>query len=71
MFKENNNKCEWEDYDSEEEMEKNKKYKKGKENEENKNVKINDMFKEDNNNKKKYTIRSFYEKNDIDFVVDL
>ena len=71
MFKENNNKCEWEDYDSEEEMEKNKKYKKGKENEENKNVKINDMFKEDNNNKKKNTIRSFYEKNDIDFVVDL
>ena len=52
-------------------MEKNKKYKKGKENEENKNVKINDMFKEDNNNKKKNTIRSFYEKNDIDFVVDL
>ena len=30
MFKENNNKCEWEDYDSEEENEKNKKYKKNK-----------------------------------------
>ena len=71
MFKENNNKCEWEDYDSEEENEKYKKNKKDKkENDENKNFKIDNMI-EIKENKKKNTIRSFYEKNDIDFVVDL
>ena len=45
IFKENNNKCEWEDYDSEEENEKYKKNKKDKkENDENKNLKIDNMI---------------------------
>ena len=72
MFKENNNKCEWEDYDSEEENEKRKKFKKKgkeKENEEN-NMKIDTlMVKEED--KKKNIIRNFYDKNNLDFNVDL
>ena len=72
MFKENNNKCEWEDYDSDEENEKYKKFKKdkGKENDENKNFKIDDIWVK-KENKKKNVVRSFYEKNNIDFNVDL
>ena len=71
MFKENNNKCEWEDYDSEEEKEKMKNYKKkGKENEDNKNLKIDNLIVKDEN-KKKNTIRKFYEKNNIDFNLEL
>ena len=71
MFKENNNKCEWEDYDSEEENEKYKKNKKDKkENDENKNLKIDNMI-EIKENKKKNTIRGFYEKNNIDFNIEL
>ena len=71
MFKENNNKCEWEDYDSEEEKEKMKNYKKkGKENEDNKNLKIDNLIVKDEN-KKKNTIRNFYEKNNIDFNLEL
>lgn len=71
MFKENNNKCEWEDYDSEEENEKYKKNKKDKkENDENKNFKIDNMI-EIKENKKKNTIRGFYEKNNIDFNIEL
>ena len=75
MFKENNNKCEWEDYDSEEENEKNKKYKKnkGKDDEgDKKNLKLENMgLKEDKDIKKKNVIRNFYEKNNIDFNVEL
>ena len=72
MFKENNNKCEWEDYDSDEENEKYKKFKKdkGKENDENKNFKIDDIWVK-KENKKKNVVRSFYEKNNIDFNIDL
>ena len=71
MFKENNNKCEWEDYDSEEEIEKNKKYKKkGKENEDNKNQKIDVLIPIDETKKKNIT-RNFYEKNNIDFNLEL
>ena len=71
MFKENHNKCEWEDYDSEEEKEKMKNYKKkGKENEDNKNLKIDNLIVKDEN-KKKNTIRNFYEKNNIDFNLEL
>lgn len=75
MFKENNNKCEWEDYDSEEENEKNKKYKKnkGKDNEgDKKNLKLENMgLKDEKDIKKKNVIRNFYEKNNIDFNVEL
>ena len=74
IFKENNNKCEWEDYDSEEENEKNKKFKKnkGKEIEDNKNKKIENMLtKEGNDIEKKNAIRNFYDKNNIDFNVEL
>ena len=75
MFKENNNKCEWEDYDSEEENEKNKKYKKnkGKDDEEDKkNLKLEKMgLKDEKDIKKKNVIRNFYEKNNIDFNVEL
>ena len=72
MFKENNNKCEWEDYDSDEENEKYKKFKKdkGKENDENKNFKIDDIWVK-KENKKKNVVRSFYEKNNIDLNKDL
>ena len=72
MFKENNNKCEWEDYDSDEENEKYKKFKKdkGKENDENKNFKIDDIWVK-KENKKKNVVRSFYEKNNIDFNIEL
>ena len=72
MFKENNNKCEWEDYDSDEENEKYKKFKKdkGKENDENKNFKIDDIWVK-KENKKKNVVRSFYEKNNTDFNIDL
>jgi len=71
MFKENNNKCEWEDYDSEEEEKKNKykKGKKGKEDDKN-NLKIDNLMPPDEN-KNKNIVRNFYEKNDIDFKVDL
>ena len=71
MFKENNNKCEWEDYDSEEEEKKNKykKGKKGKEDDKN-NLKIDNLMPPDEN-KNKNVVRNFYEKNDIDFKVDL
>ena len=72
MFKENNNKCEWEDYDSEEE---NKKYKKnkGKDDEgDKKNLKLENMgLKDEKDIKKKNVIRNFYEKNNIDFNVEL
>ena len=75
MFKENNNKCEWEDYDSEEENEKNKKYKKnkGKDDEgDKKNLKLENMgLKDEKDIKKKNVIRNFYEKNNIDFNVEL
>ncbi len=75
MFKENNNKCEWEDYDSEEEKEKNKKYKKnkGKDDEgDKKNLKLENMgLKDEKDIKKKNVIRNFYEKNNIDFNVEL
>ena len=73
MFKENNNKCEWEDYDSEEESQKNKKYKKGKkgkEEDDKNNLKI-DILMPPDENKNKNVVRNFYEKNDIDFKVDL
>ena len=72
MFKENNNKCEWEDYDSEEENEKRKKFKKKgkeKENEEN-NMKIDTLMGKEED-KKKNVIRNFYDKNNLDFNVDL
>ena len=72
MFKENNNKCEWEDYDSEEENEKRKKFKKKgkeKENEEN-NMKIDTLMGKEED-KKKNVIRNFYDKNILDFNVDL
>ena len=72
MFKENNNKCEWEDYDSEEEEKKNK-YKKGKkrkEEDDKNNLKIDELIPQDEN-KNKNVVRNFYEKNDIDFKVDL
>ena len=75
MFKENNNKCEWEDYDSEEENEKNKKNKKnkGKDDEgDKKNLKLENMgLKDEKDIKKKNVIRNFYEKNNIDFNVEL
>ena len=75
MFKENNNKCEWEDYDSEEENEKNKKYKKnkGKDDEgDKKNLKLENMgLKDEKDIKKKNVIRNFYEKNNIDFNIEL
>ena len=75
MFKENNNKCEWEDYDSEEENEKNKKYKKnkGKDDEgDKKNLKLENMgLKDEKDIKKKNVIRNFYEKNNIDFKAEL
>ena len=75
MFKENNNKCEWEDYDSEEENEKNKKYKKnkGKDDEgDKKNLKLENMgLKDEKDIKKQNVIRNFYEKNNIDFNVEL
>ena len=75
MFKENNNKCEWEDYDSEEENKKNKKYKKnkGKDDEgDKKNLKLENMgLKDEKDIKKKNVIRNFYEKNNIDFNVEL
>ena len=75
MFKENNNKCEWEDYDSEEENEKNKKYKKnkGKDDEgDKKNLKLENMgLKDEKDIKTKNVIRNFYEKNNIDFNVEL
>lgn len=75
MFKENNNKCDWEDYDSEEENEKNKKYKKnkGKDDEgDKKNLKLENMgLKDEKDIKKKNVIRNFYEKNNIDFNVEL
>ena len=71
MFKENHNKCEWEDYDSDEEREKIKNYKKkGKENEDNKNQKIDYLIVKEES-KKKNTIRNFYEKNNIDFNLEL
>ena len=72
MFKENNNKCEWEDYDSEEEEKKNKykKGKKGKEEDDKNNLKI-DILMPPDENKNKNVVRNFYEKNDIDFKVDL
>ena len=72
MFKENNNKCEWEDYDSEEEEKKNKykKGKKGKEEDDKNNLKIDKLIPQDEN-KNKNIVRNFYEKNDIDFKVDL
>ena len=64
MFKENNNKCEWEDYNSEEENEKNKKYKKnkGKDDEgDKKNLKLENMgLKDEKYIKKKNVIRNFY-----------
>ena len=75
MFKENNNKCEWEDYDYEEKNEKNKKYKKnkGKDDEgDKKNLKLENMgLKDEKDIKKKNVIRNFYEKNNIDFNVEL
>ena len=72
MFKENNNKCEWEDYDSEEEEKKNKykKGKKGKEEDDKNNMKIDKLIPQDEN-KNKNIVRNFYEKNDIDFKVEL
>ena len=74
MFKENGNKCEWEDYDSEEESQKNKKYKKGKkgkDEEDNKNTTLDNIIKKEENNNNKNIVRNFYEKNNIDFNVDL
>ena len=75
MFKENNNKCEWEDYDSEEENEKNKKYKKnkGKDDEgDKKNLKLENMgLKDEKDIKKKNVIRNFYEKNNVELNVEL
>ena len=72
MFKENNNKCEWEDYDSEEEEKKNKykKGKKGKDEEDNKNTTLDNIIKKEEKNNKNI-VRNFYEKNNIDFNVDL
>ena len=76
LFKESNNKCEWEDYDSEEENEKNKKYKKKEKEESGKNKNIEEMMKledntNNNNNKKNNSIKCFYTKNNINFDVDL
>ena len=70
LFKENNNKCEWVDYDSDEENEKRKKFKKGKVKGDDKdNMKIDMLMAKDENKKKK--IRNFYDKTNIDFNVDL
>ena len=79
LFKDNNNKCEWEDYDSEEEAEKAKekaKMKRKKDKEVDKNqqiinypvVPINEKTK---NFLEKEQKRGFYERNNIDFNINL
>ena len=78
LFKENNNKCEWEDYDSEEEIEKQKeKNKKNKEKDEKQQTLINfgdnkELLNQRNKNfLEKEKKRGFYDRNDINFNVCL
>ena len=78
LFKENNNKCEWEDYDSEEEIEKQKeKNKKNKEKDEKQQTLINfgdnkELLNQKNKNfLEKEKKRGFYDRNDINFNVCL
>jgi ribonuclease H2 subunit A len=72
LFKDNNNKCEWEDYDSEEEIEKAKAKKKNKDISDNQ-ATLN--FKKDLLNEKskqfleKEQKRGFYDRNNIDFNI--
>jgi len=72
LFKEGNNKCEWEDYNSEEENEKNKKNKNKKE-EKLKNKDLKEMFGNDINKNDEHDniIKNFYVKNNISFDIDL
>ena len=72
LFKEGNNKCEWEDYNSDEENEKNKKNKNKKE-EKLKNKDIKEMFGNDINKNDEHDniIKNFYVKNNISFDIDL
>lgn len=77
IFKENNNKCEWEDYNSDEEIEKQKaKFKKNKEKDEKRQTLNVWENKETLNEKNKKFIekeqkKSFYERNNIDFNICL
>ena len=72
LFKEGNNKCEWEDYNSDEENEKNKKNKNKKE-EKLKNKDLKEMFGNDINKNDEHDniIKNFYVKNNISFDIDL
>lgn len=78
LFKENNNKCEWEDYDSDEEIEKIKQKNKKKKNEKDSKQQTLNFFenKELLNEKNKNFIEkeqktSFYDRNNIDYNVCL
>jgi ribonuclease H2 subunit A len=77
IFKDNNNKCEWEDYNSDEEIEKQKaKYKKNKKEKDEKQQILNFENKELLNDKNKHFLEKeqkigFYDRNNIDFNVCL